>query len=51
MLSRIPDAQLFRRADVAHVPMSDDPAGVAQLILDVTTAVDEVSQKQEGRSR
>jgi len=51
MLSRIPDAELIRMADVGHVPMSDDPAGVAQMILDVTTAVDEVSRKQEGRSR
>jgi pimeloyl-ACP methyl ester carboxylesterase len=40
MLERIPDAELIRIADVGHVPMSDRPATVARLILEVTTAVD-----------
>jgi pimeloyl-ACP methyl ester carboxylesterase len=40
MLERIPDAELIRLADAGHVPMSDRPATVAGLILDVTTAVD-----------
>jgi pimeloyl-ACP methyl ester carboxylesterase len=49
MLARIPDAELFRMADVGHVPISDDPPGVAQMILQVTTAVDAAaSQAQQG---
>jgi pimeloyl-ACP methyl ester carboxylesterase len=40
MLARIPGAELIRLAGVGHVPMSDDPARVAELILDVTTAAD-----------
>lgn len=49
MLARIPDAELFRMADVGHVPMSDDPPGVAQMILEVTTAVDPAAfQAQQG---
>ena len=49
MLARIPDAELVRMADVGHVPMSDDPPGVAQMILDITTAVDAAaSRAQQG---
>lgn len=50
MLARIPDAELVRVVDVGHVPMSDDPATVARLILDVTTAVDAAASldKQKG---
>jgi pimeloyl-ACP methyl ester carboxylesterase len=40
MLLRLPGAELVRLRGVGHVPMSDDPAGVAELILEVTTAVD-----------
>jgi pimeloyl-ACP methyl ester carboxylesterase len=40
MLERIPGAELIRLRDVGHVPMSDDPARVAELILEVTRAVD-----------
>jgi pimeloyl-ACP methyl ester carboxylesterase len=40
MLARIPGAESIRLAGVGHVPMSDDPARVAELILDVTTAAD-----------
>ncbi|ORB77398.1 hypothetical protein BST46_24745 [Mycobacterium timonense] len=40
MLARLPGAELVRLDGVGHVPMSDDPAAVAQLILDVTRAVD-----------
>ena len=39
MLERIPGAELIRLRDVGHVPMSDDPARVAELILEVTAAV------------
>jgi pimeloyl-ACP methyl ester carboxylesterase len=40
MLERLPGAELIRLSGVGHVPMSDDPATVAKLILDVTRAVD-----------
>jgi pimeloyl-ACP methyl ester carboxylesterase len=40
MLDRIPGAELIHLAGVGHVPMSDDPARVAELILDLTTAAD-----------
>jgi len=51
MLARIPDAELVRTADVGHVPMSDDPAGVAQMILDVTTAVDAAASAAQQRGQ
>jgi pimeloyl-ACP methyl ester carboxylesterase len=40
MLERLPGAELIRLQGVGHVPMSDDPAGVAELILEVTRAID-----------
>jgi pimeloyl-ACP methyl ester carboxylesterase len=40
MLERLPGAELIRLRGVGHIPMSDDPGGVAKLILEVTTAVD-----------
>ncbi|ODR27601.1 alpha/beta hydrolase [Mycolicibacterium porcinum] len=40
MMARLPGADLVRLDGVGHVPMSDDPAGVARLILQVTGAVD-----------
>jgi pimeloyl-ACP methyl ester carboxylesterase len=40
MLARLPGAELVRLDGAGHVPMSDDPATVAQLILEVTQAVD-----------
>lgn len=40
MFDRLPGAELVRLADVGHVPMSDNPQAVAELILGVTTAVD-----------
>ncbi|MDT5093727.1 MAG: hypothetical protein QOH60_3090 [Mycobacterium sp.] len=40
MHERLPGSELIRLQDVGHVPMSDDPAGVARLILQVTAAVD-----------
>jgi pimeloyl-ACP methyl ester carboxylesterase len=40
MLERIPGAELVRLAGVGHVPMSDDPARVAELILQVTAGID-----------
>jgi pimeloyl-ACP methyl ester carboxylesterase len=40
MLERLPGAELIRLHGVGHVPMSDDPARVAKLILEVTRAVD-----------
>jgi pimeloyl-ACP methyl ester carboxylesterase len=38
LLERIPDADVIRVPDIGHVPMSDDPAAIAKLILDVTVA-------------
>jgi pimeloyl-ACP methyl ester carboxylesterase len=38
MLERLPGAEFIRLADAGHVPMSDDPARVAELILQVTRA-------------
>lgn len=40
MLERLPGAELIRLPGVGHVPISDDPAGVARLILEVTSSVD-----------
>jgi pimeloyl-ACP methyl ester carboxylesterase len=40
MLERIPDADVVRIPGVGHVPMSDDPAAISKLILDVTRLVD-----------
>lgn len=40
MLERLPGAELIRLEGVGHVPMSDDPARVAELILEVTRGVD-----------
>jgi pimeloyl-ACP methyl ester carboxylesterase len=40
MLGRIPGAEFIRLRGVGHVPMSDDPAAVAKLILEVTAVVD-----------
>lgn len=40
MLARIPGAESVRLPGVGHVPMFDDPAGVARLILEVTSGVD-----------
>jgi pimeloyl-ACP methyl ester carboxylesterase len=40
MLERLPGAELIRLRGAGHVPMSDDPVGVAELILQVTRAVD-----------
>jgi pimeloyl-ACP methyl ester carboxylesterase len=40
MLERLPGAELIRLRGVGHVPMSDDPARVAELILEVTRAAD-----------
>jgi pimeloyl-ACP methyl ester carboxylesterase len=51
MLERIPGAELVRLAGVGHVPMSDDPARVAELILDVTTAVDGAAVSTERADR
>ena len=40
MLERLPGAELIHLSGVGHVPMSDNPARVAELILEVTRAVD-----------
>jgi pimeloyl-ACP methyl ester carboxylesterase len=51
MLERIPGAELIRLAGVGHVPMSDNPAGVAELILEVTSGVDGVAGSTERAAR
>jgi pimeloyl-ACP methyl ester carboxylesterase len=49
MLERLPGAELIRLQGVGHVPMSDDPARVSELILEVTRAVDSAAMlAQEG---
>ena len=40
MLERLPGAELIHLEGVGHVPMSDDPARVAELILEVTRSAD-----------
>jgi pimeloyl-ACP methyl ester carboxylesterase len=47
MLGRIPGAELIRLRDVGHVPMSDNPARVAELILEVTADVDRAAESTE----
>jgi pimeloyl-ACP methyl ester carboxylesterase len=39
-MQRLPGAEVLRLDGVGHVPMTDDPAAVAQLILDLTQSVD-----------
>jgi pimeloyl-ACP methyl ester carboxylesterase len=51
MLERLPGAELIRLSGVGHVPMSDDPARVAELILQVTTAVDGAAVSTERADR
>jgi pimeloyl-ACP methyl ester carboxylesterase len=47
MLERLPGAELIHLRGVGHVPMSDDPARVAELILEVTTDVDHAAVSTE----
>src|ERR1700694_5367330 len=47
MLVRIPGAESIRLRGVGHVPMSDEPARVAELILEVTTAIDRAAVSTE----
>jgi pimeloyl-ACP methyl ester carboxylesterase len=47
MLERLPGAELIRLQGVGHVPMSDDPARVAELILEVTRAVDRAAMSTQ----
>jgi pimeloyl-ACP methyl ester carboxylesterase len=42
-MDRLPGAELIRLPDAGHVPMSDDPARVAALILEVTRAADGIA--------
>jgi pimeloyl-ACP methyl ester carboxylesterase len=51
MLERLPGAELIRLSGVGHVPMSDDPVRVAELILQVTTAVDGAAVSTERADR
>jgi pimeloyl-ACP methyl ester carboxylesterase len=48
MLERLPGAELIHLSGVGHVPMSDDPARVAELILEVTRAVDHAETSTQG---
>jgi len=40
LLERVPSAELVRLGGVGHVPMSDAPADVAGLVLEVTSTLD-----------
>jgi pimeloyl-ACP methyl ester carboxylesterase len=46
-LDRLPGAELIHLQNAGHVPMSDDPARVAELILEVTAAVDRAAVSRE----
>jgi pimeloyl-ACP methyl ester carboxylesterase len=46
MLERLPGAELLKLADAGHVPMSDQPATVAELIREVTAGVDAQAVKR-----
>jgi pimeloyl-ACP methyl ester carboxylesterase len=48
MLERVPGAELIRQRGIGHVPMSDEPATVARLILEVTQAVDAAPSDPNG---
>jgi pimeloyl-ACP methyl ester carboxylesterase len=48
MLERLPGAELIHLSGVGHVPMSDDPARVAELILEVTRAIDHAAMSTQG---
>jgi pimeloyl-ACP methyl ester carboxylesterase len=47
LLERLPGAELIRQPGIGHVPMSDEPATVARLILEVTTAADGADNRAE----
>jgi len=47
MLKRLPGAELIHLHGVGHVPMTDDPVAVAKLILEVTSAVDNLALATE----
>ena len=47
MLELLPGAELISLQGVGHVPMSDDPARVAELILEVTRAVDSAAMSTQ----
>jgi pimeloyl-ACP methyl ester carboxylesterase len=51
MLQRLPGAELIRLRGAGHVPMSDDPARVAELIREVTAAVDGATVSTERADR
>jgi pimeloyl-ACP methyl ester carboxylesterase len=51
MLERIPGAESIRLRGVGHIPMSDDPAGVAELILQVTAAIDRAAVSTQRADR
>jgi pimeloyl-ACP methyl ester carboxylesterase len=47
MAERLPGAEVVHLAGVGHVPMSDDPHGVAEQILQVTSVVDATATSSE----
>lgn len=47
MHERLPGAELIHLHGVGHVPMTDDPVAVAKLILEVTSAVDNLAVATE----
>lgn len=49
LVERLPGAELIRQPGIGHVPMSDEPATVARLILEVTTAADQAEPGSEPR--
>jgi pimeloyl-ACP methyl ester carboxylesterase len=49
MLARLPGAEAVFLRSAGHVPMSDDPVGVAERILQVTAAVDAAPTERADR--
>ena len=48
LLERVPSAELVRLGGIGHVPMSDAPADVARLVLEVTSAHDRSAAANDG---
>ncbi len=48
MMARLPGAELVRMSGVGHVPMTDDPVGVTERILEVTRPLEHAVDERRG---
>lgn len=48
MMARLPGAELVRMRGVGHVPMTDDPVGVTEKILEVTRPLEHAVDERRG---